>query len=251
SIANDHQLAIADLLKINPGLNEESVLKPDQEIHITVSVPILQVIVEKEIAQKEIVPFKNEIIENPALPRGEKRVKQGGKDGSNLVTYSISEQNGAVVTKEVTKEDILVPSVKHIVIKGTKVIPSRGEGTFAWPTVGGYISSGMGYRDGKFHKGIDIARPSNYTIKAADNGVIVSAGWDSGGYGNKIVIDHQNGFQTVYGHLSSISVRTGQVVAKGSAIGVMGSTGDSTGVHLHFEVHKNGNLKNPLGYLGK
>ena len=122
------------------------------------------------------------------------------------------------------------------------MIPSRGEGRFAWPTVGGYISSPMGYRWGKMHKGIDIARPSNRTIKAADNGVVVFAGWDSGGYGNKIIIDHRNGFRTLYAHMSSLKVSVGQTVSKGSAIGIMGATGDATGVHLHFEVYKNGGL---------
>src|SRR5690606_4875621 len=133
--------------------------------------------------------------------------------------------------------------------KGTKVIPSRGTGKLAWPTNGGYISSKMGQRWGRLHKGIDIARPSNHTIKAADHGVVVSAGWDSGGYGNKIIIDHQNGTRTLYGHLKSINVKPGQKVEKGSAIGVMGNTGQSKGVHLHFEVYKNGKLQNPLSYL--
>ena len=116
------------------------------------------------------------------------------------------------------------------------------------PTNGGYISSNMGSRWGSYHRGIDIARPSNFTIKAADNGTVTFVGWD-GTYGNKIVINHNNGFQTVYAHLSSINVRVGQVVPAGSAIGVMGSTGNSTGVHLHFEVIRNGTNVNPLSYL--
>jgi murein DD-endopeptidase MepM/ murein hydrolase activator NlpD len=103
-------------------------------------------------------------------------------------------------------------------------------------------------RWGKMHKGIDIARPSNKTIKAADNGVVVFAGW-SNGYGNKIIIDHQNGFQTLYGHMSSLNAKVGQTVSKGTAIGIMGATGDATGVHLHFEVYKNGSLVNPLDYI--
>jgi murein DD-endopeptidase MepM/ murein hydrolase activator NlpD len=143
---------------------------------------------------------------------------------------------------------VLTEPVPHIVVKGTKEIPSRGTGNLAWPTVGGYISSEQGQRWGRFHKGIDIARPSNRTIKAADNGKVVSAGYD-GGYGNKIVIDHQNGLRTVYAHLDSIGVSVGQTVSQGSAIGVMGSTGNSTGVHLHFEVYKNGALQNPSNYL--
>ena len=106
----------------------------------------------------------------------------------------------------------------------------------------------MGPRWGSYHRGIDIARPSNYTLKAADNGTVTYAGWD-GSYGNKVVINHNNGYETVYAHLSSIGVSVGQVVAQGAKIGVMGSTGNSTGTHLHFEVLKNGALVNPLSVL--
>lgn len=198
---------------------------------------------------KEDIAFANEVVEDSSMPKGETKEKQAGQNGSRLVNYLISEQNGVTLKKDQTSEQIIQQPVNHILIKGTKVIPSRGEGTFAWPTVGGYISSKQGHRWGKMHKGIDIARPSNKTIKAADNGVVVSAGWDSGGYGNKVIIDHKNGFRTLYAHMSSIKVSVGQTVSKGTPIGIMGATGNVTGVHLHFEVYKNGSLVNPLSYL--
>lgn len=248
SIANDHQLKLADIIAMNPGLNADSVLKINQEVHLTVPKSYVDVIIEKEVNQQQPVPFQNEVIEDPNLPSGETNVKQQGQDGLQNVTYHTTEQNGATVTKDVTTQVVLQQPVNKIVVKGTKVIPSRGEGSFAWPTVGGYISSQQGIRWNKLHKGIDIARPSNLTIKAADNGVVASAGWD-GSYGNKVVIDHGNGFRTVYAHMSAINVHTGQNVAKGSAIGVMGATGDATGVHLHFEVYKNAQLVNPLDYV--
>jgi murein DD-endopeptidase MepM/ murein hydrolase activator NlpD len=251
TIASEHQLKISDLLALNPGLTENSVLKIGQELNVTIPKPFVEVVVEKEINQQEDIPFQTEVKEDPNMANGESKVSQEGQNGLQNVTYHVTEQNGATVTKNVTKQEIIKQPVNQIVIKGTKVIPSRGEGTFAWPTAGGYISSTMGYRWGKMHKGIDIARPSNPTIKAADNGVVVSAGWDNGGYGNKIVIDHQNGYQTVYAHLSSIGVKAGQTVEKGTAIGVMGATGDATGVHLHFEVYKNGALQDPLNYVNK
>lgn len=106
----------------------------------------------------------------------------------------------------------------------------------------------MGSRWGSYHRGIDIARPSNYNIKASDNGVVTAVGWE-GTYGQRIVINHNNGYETVYAHLSEIKVSVGQVVPQGSVIGIMGSTGRSTGTHLHFEVHKNGALVDPLSYL--
>lgn len=251
TIASEHQLKIADLIALNPGLTENSVLQIDQELNVTVPKPFVEVIVEKELNQQEEIPYQTEVKEDPNMANGESKVSQTGQAGLQSVTYHVIEQNGTAVKKDVTKQDITKQPVNQIVVKGTKVIPSRGEGSFSWPAVGGYISSTMGYRWGKLHKGIDIARPSNPTIKAADNGVVVSAGWDNGGYGNKIVINHQNGFQTVYAHLSSIGVKAGQTVEKGSAIGVMGATGDATGVHLHFEVYKNGALQDPLSYIKK
>jgi murein DD-endopeptidase MepM/ murein hydrolase activator NlpD len=249
SIASEHQLKIADLIALNPGLTENSVLNIDQELNVTVPKPFVAVVIEKEVNQQEEIAYQTDVQEDANMAKGDSKVTQAGQAGLQNVTYHVTEQNGAIVAKDMTKQDIIKQPVNQIIVKGTKVIPSRGEGSFAWPASGGYISSTMGYRWGKMHKGIDIARPSNLTIKAADNGVVVSAGWDNGGYGNKIVINHQNGFQTVYAHLSSISVRAGQSVAKGSSIGVMGATGDATGVHLHFEVYKNGALQNPLSYL--
>ncbi|MBU8881262.1 peptidoglycan DD-metalloendopeptidase family protein [Bacillus sp. FJAT-29790] len=247
-IASAHSLQLKQLLAINPGLTENSLLQIDQELNVTILKPYVQVIVDKEYFNKETIPFEKEVVENSSMFKGDTKVKQEGKDGVRSATYHISEQNGQTVKKELVKEEILQQPVKHIVVKGTKVIPSRGEGSFVWPAVGGYISSKVGYRWGKMHKGIDIARPSNRTIKAADNGVVVSAGW-ANGFGNKIVIDHQNGYRTIYAHLASIDVSAGQTVSKGSKIGIMGSTGDSTGVHLHFELYKNGSLQDPLNYI--
>jgi murein DD-endopeptidase MepM/ murein hydrolase activator NlpD len=183
------------------------------------------------------------------MNKGDTKVKQEGKDGEKSVTFTSTEVNGSQTEKNVIEEKELKEPVKYIVLKGTKETPSRGSGSFAWPTNGGYISSKQGPRWGKTHKGIDIARPSDKTIKSVDNGVVVSAGWDDGGYGNKVVIDHQNGYKTIYAHLDSISVSAGQTVGRGEKIGIMGTTGQSTGVHLHIEVYKNGSLINPLDVL--
>jgi murein DD-endopeptidase MepM/ murein hydrolase activator NlpD len=248
TIANNHELTLNDFIALNPGFTEDTVVKVGQEVNVTALKPYLEITVEKEENRKEAIPFANEVVEDANMPKGETKVQQEGVDGERSVNYRISTQNGVTTSSEVTSEVVLAEPVSHIVVKGTKVIPSRGTGNLAWPTVGGYISSQQGYRWGKSHKGIDIARPSNRTIKAADNGKVVSAGYN-GGYGNKIVIDHQNGLRTVYAHLETISVSVGQTVSQGSAIGIMGSTGNSTGVHLHFEVYKNGALQNPLNYV--
>lgn len=121
-----------------------------------------------------------------------------------------------------------------------------GNGWFIWPTVAHNIS---GYNFTDLHPAIDIAGGEGAPVVAADNGVIVFAGWSNFGYGNLIVIDHGNGFQTAYAHLSSYGVGCGQSVFQGGLIGAVGNTGNSFGSHLHFELSYNGVKLNPLDYL--
>jgi murein DD-endopeptidase MepM/ murein hydrolase activator NlpD len=121
-----------------------------------------------------------------------------------------------------------------------------GTGGFIWPADSHYLS---GYDFSSTHLGIDIAAGLGANVYASDSGVVVTAGWNSGGYGNVIMIDHGNGYQTVYGHLSQINVSLCQSVGKGQVIGLAGSTGNSTGSHLHFEVRLNGGYVNPWSVL--
>ncbi|WP_249872300.1 M23 family metallopeptidase [Oceanobacillus saliphilus] len=250
-IAAKYELSVNKLVELNDSLDKDSILKPDQEINVTEYEAFADIIVYEEKKMEESLEFETEIIESDDMYKGEEKVKQHGKDGTKEVLYSIEKTNGKQTDKEVLQETVTKEPVKEIVMKGTKVISSTGTGNMVWPAVGGYISSHVGERWGKTHKGIDIARPTNKNILAADNGVIESAGYNSGGYGNKIVINHNNGMKTIYAHLASIDVKVGQVVEKGSKIGVMGSTGNSTGIHLHFEVYKNGSLQNPTKYVSQ
>ena len=120
---------------------------------------------------------------------------------------------------------------------------------YIWPTKG-VLTSGYGQRWGRMHKGIDIAAPVGTPIVAAAPGVVVSAGWNSGGYGNLVEIQHPDGSLTLYAHNNRILVRRGQEVAQGQQISEMGSTGNSTGPHCHFEVHAAGRgAVNPIAYL--
>ncbi len=140
--------------------------------------------------------------------------------------------------------------------KTQKLSTTRESGTFVWPTPGNTnSSSAYGWRvhpiygTQKFHKGEDIPAPSGAPIVAAASGTVVSAGWAQG-YGNYTVIDHGNGVRTAYGHQSAIGVQPGQQVQAGQQIGRVGSTGNSTGPHLHFEVYVNGETQNPMSYFG-
>ena len=110
-----------------------------------------------------------------------------------------------------------------------------GTGTFVWPSVERYLS-GFDYSPETNHRGIDVAGKMGNAIFAADSGVVVYAGWNDWGYGNVVVIDHGNGWQTLYAHLSTLNVACGSYVYQGDAIAGMGSTGNSSGPHLHFEM---------------
>ena len=117
-----------------------------------------------------------------------------------------------------------------------------GSGAFVWPAANHYLS-GNDYWSG--HLGLDIAAGEGANIYAADSGVVVFAGWANGGYGNTVMVDHGNGYQTLYAHMSTVATGCGASVSAGQTIGYAGSTGNSTGAHLHFEVRLNGGFVNP------
>jgi murein DD-endopeptidase MepM/ murein hydrolase activator NlpD len=120
----------------------------------------------------------------------------------------------------------------------------KGTSNFIWPTSGIITQYPIWY-----HMALDIANPGSPPILAADSGTVTFTGCVRYGYGCHIIIDHGNGYQTLYAHLSSISVSPGQAVSQGQIVGVMGSTGRSTGTHLHFEIRSGGQILNPLNFL--
>ena len=122
----------------------------------------------------------------------------------------------------------------------------QGTGNFIWPSQFQALSGGD-FKEG--HPGIDLSTPSGTPVYAADTGLVIFAGWTGIGYGNTIVIDHGNGYRTLYGHLSQVSTYCGARVAAGALIGLSGSTGNSSGPHLHFEVRVPSGYINPLRVL--
>ena len=129
---------------------------------------------------------------------------------------------------------------------------STAGGQLAWPAATKYISSPYGYRylfgRRDFHLGIDLAAGFGTSIYAAGDGVVTYAGW-MGSYGRLIIIKHGNGMETRYAHLNGFNVSVGQAVQRGQRIAPMGSSGNSTGPHLHFEVRVNGSTRNPIDYI--
>ncbi|WP_199880674.1 peptidoglycan DD-metalloendopeptidase family protein [Bacillus massiliglaciei] len=249
AIAEAYEMSLKEAKELNPKLEKKELQKGDK-VHVMKTTPYVSVIVEKVKLKEKEIPYKKEVIKDKEMLKGETSIEQQGETGTEQSAYSVIETNGEISLETMESKEVTKKPVKEKIKEGTKVIPSQGSGSFIWPADGGYISSKQGQRWGKLHKGIDIARPTTKTIKAADHGTIEFAG-AAGGYGNKVMIDHHNGYKTVYAHLNSIAVKQGQKVEKGTVIGQMGTTGHSTGIHLHFEVYKNGTLANPLDYIAK
>jgi murein DD-endopeptidase MepM/ murein hydrolase activator NlpD/LysM repeat protein len=144
-------------------------------------------------------------------------------------------------------------SSSAVIAAAKKVNSGRGlaHGSFIWPTYGTITQGFWAWEWGHRHGGLDIANSAGTPLVAADGGTVISAGWRSDGFGYCVIIDHGNGFKTLYGHMMrQPSVWVGEAVSRGQYLGPMGSTGNSTGPHVHFAIYYNDILRDPLNYLG-
>ena len=248
-IAINNDMSLEELLSANPGLTENSLLKIGSKINIIVPTPLLSVVTYEEATYNEVIPKKVETVKNDKEYKTYKKVLTQGKDGSKQVTAKITKVNGVEQKRDVLSEKVIAePTVEKVEVGTLNTPPKKSIGSFIYP-VNGRLSSGYGARWGTTHKGIDLAAPAGTPIKASDGGTVVFSGWNSGGYGYMVKIDHGNGYQTIYAHNTKNAVTKGQKVAQGEVIGYVGSTGNSTGNHVHFEVLKNGVSQNPINYL--
>ena len=245
-LARKYNIAVDDIFASNPGLTEK--IMPGQKIKLSKMTPLINVVLEKEVEFIDTLPKEVKTIKSDKYYTTQTIVKQEGRDGKAKIKAKIVYLNGLEYDRKVLSQQIIQKPVDKIVVVGTRKPPRYfATGRFSYPTWG-TLTSRFGYRGRGFHEGIDIAVPWGSNVYAADGGVVEFAGW-SGGYGKLIIINHQNGYTTYYGHLSRFLVSPGQKVAKGQIIAKSGSTGRSTGPHLHFEVRKNGVPQNPLRYL--
>lgn len=247
-IAKKFELPRQLIYKNNPWIVDD-VIKVGQVLDLTVLKPTLSVRTIETIMENQEVQYDTEYVKDDNLRAGVVQVVTPGKNGLKKVTIQVTKVNGLMESEQMLGEEMITEPIKALAKKGTKIILGEGTGKFSWPVVSPSISSGFGQRWGEFHKGIDITS-GNRSILVADTGKISYTGFKSD-YGNHIIVDHLNGYRTLYAHLSSIGVKVGQIVEKGEKIGVMGSTGDSTGIHLHFEILVNGAPENPLKYLNR
>ncbi len=247
TIAKIYHMDVEDLIDANPEINPEK-LQIGDEVKLLVPKSMITVATVEEIRYREKVNYEVEIEEDKNMYKTEKKVKVKGSPGENEIVAKVLKHNGVLVEKEIIEEIVIEEAVTELVVKGTKEVPkTAATGVFLMPTRG-RISSRYGMRNGRMHRGLDIATPTGTAIKAADGGKVVFTG-RKGAFGNLVEIDHGNGYTTRYAHCSSINVKTGERVYKGQVIAKVGNTGRSTGSHLHFEVLKNGRNMNPQGFV--
>jgi murein DD-endopeptidase MepM/ murein hydrolase activator NlpD len=231
----------------NPGIDIDNI-SIGQVLYLSKTAPLLTVVASRQVTVNEEIPYEVEVEKDDRLLLGEKQVITRGEPGERIVTYLITRENGLETGRQVLEQKIVREATNEVVAMGSMtLLASRGGGRLSWPCSGG-ITSPFGTRWGRVHEGIDIGAGYGYNVTAAAGGTVISAGWN-GGYGNAVQISHGGGLVTHYAHLSSIEVSVGQTVERGELIGLVGSTGNSTGPHLHFEVLLNGQPSNPLNYL--
>ena len=257
SIAKANHTTIAELNKINNNQLGDN-LMPGDLINLEVAVPMLNVQLVKTFTYEVPLSYKTVTVKDDSQYTDYSKMRTAGINGTQKCVDKVYYVNGVEQKRDIISRTIIVPSMDKVVITGTKKRPQYSgagvsSGDLMWPVPSLHmITTYFTWRWGSFHTGIDISGGSAYgrTIVAADGGTVVSAGW-SNGYGNCVKINHGGGLQTLYGHASKILVSQGQRVSKGQAIALVGSTGNSTGPHCHFEVIKNGTKVNPLSYVSR
>jgi murein DD-endopeptidase MepM/ murein hydrolase activator NlpD len=245
-----NNIPLEELIAINDSLESENTLiRVDQELVINVPEPELSIIWKKQQVYTEDYEAEVEYVPNDDWYTTKTVTLQEPSAGRHKVAAVIEYKNGQAQDTEILKEEIYAEAVPKIVERGTQIPP-----TYIKPISGGRLSSGFGARSAPtkgastYHKGIDWATPTGTTVYASNAGTVSFAGWASG-YGYAVYIEHADGRQTRYGHLSKVLVSAGQTVSQGEKIALSGNTGVSTGPHVHFEIRINGTAVNPLKYL--
>ena len=250
-IAYANNMSISDLKALNPGVDINRLMIGDV-LNVKAQTPVLSVKTTEHQVYTQEIECPVETREDSSMYKGTSKIVTQGVKGEAKLEADVTYVNGQEQQRDILSNVTLREPTTTIKAVGTKEKPKTAStGSFSWP-ISGRINSYFGgrYIFGRYsyHSGIDIAASYGASIRAADGGKVTFAGY-KGSYGNLVVITHDNGTQTYYGHNSSLLVSAGQKVSKGQAIARAGSTGRSTGTHCHFEVRVRGSAVNPLNYL--
>lgn len=251
-IAYSLEMTPADLSALNPDININKI-QIGQQLVIQEAVPFLSVQTYENKTYEAVIPSPIEEIPTADLYVGNTKIKEQGEDGLALQNADITYINGVEVDRVINSSETLEEATTTYMYVGTTPRPkTASNGYYLWPTTTQRITSPYGYRyifgSYSFHLGIDIGASYGTTIKAADGGKVTYAGW-KGSYGYLVVVTHDSGSQTYYAHCSKLLVGYGDRVYQGQPIAKVGSTGNSSGPHLHFEIRINGKTVDPLAYL--
>lgn len=247
SIAQTHGMLVDDLLALNPDIVPEK-LVPGTEVVLAPTKPLVSVSVKKTIDYTETIPFDTITQQNAELAQDKVQVLQQGTPGQASIQAEVVLVNGEEQERTILSRTVLSDATNKIVTVGTKKM-GIGTGSLRRPVAGGTVTSGFKWRWGRLHKGVDIAVPTGTPVMAADDGKVIVSGYSKSGYGNYVIINHNNGTKTLYGHNSTLKVSVGDIVEKGQTIAFSGNTGRSTGPHCHFEVIINDNNVDPMKYI--
>lgn len=246
-------LTRSQLYALNPELDERR-LVPGKKLNISQPEIYLGIKIVKTLNYTEEIDFDTVKIEDSSMYKTQTKVKTSGRTGEKEIVAEVTYVDGAQVSKKIISETVTREPVTKEIYVGTKSLPVStsplaGTGTFIRPINGGYVSCGFGGYRG--HTGTDLTMSGAYgkPVYASAAGTVIFAGW-SGGLGRLVKIKHSNGYETWYAHQSAINVSVGDTVYQGQQIGRIGSSGNSSGPHLHFELRINGNAVNAMRYIG-
>ena len=246
-------------------------LRAGDSVVIEKEQPVLQVQSRVVSSYEKTVAYSTVTEKDSTLYEGTRKLKTQGRNGTDKITVETIYVDGVEQSRSVIGTERIKEPVDEVYVVGTKKTTTTtkkpksssysytakpksnvsGTGRFTWPLPGvKTLSSKYGYRWGRLHAGVDISCSGVYgrTIVAADKGTVTTVKNSPSGYGLHVIINHGNGYTTLYGHCSAVLVSAGQTVSKGQAIAKVGNSGRSTGPHLHFEIRKNGTATNPMNY---
>lgn len=245
-------IPIDKIVAMNASLEDENTpIHVGDKLVITVPEPELSVRRIEQNYYEEVYDADVIYVDEDSWYTTQTEVLRQPSAGFRKVVADVTYLNDKEVSREILKEEIVMDAVAKIVKRGTKIPP-----TYVKPISGGRFSSGFGRRSrptrgaSRYHKGVDWAVPTGTSVYASSGGTVAKAGWGRG-YGYVVYINHADGRQTRYAHLSKVLVKPGQAVKQGDVIARSGNTGVSSGPHLHFEILINGSQVNPLKYLNK
>ena len=257
TVAQKYGMDLDKINELNPDVGIE--LRDGQMINVIETESYLPIQYVREMDTLSFLDYESVEVETSALNVGVRAILTKGERGEKQSRVEITYIDGIEASRKVISSEITKNPIMETIGIGTYSAmpdnpatcffgqPLTGSGQFGWPLDGGWVSDT--FISDRNHKGLDIAAPEGTEIYAAAEGQVVSAGWNSGGYGNVVMIEHPDGYATVYGHMISVIAVEGDYVQKGQLIGYVGNTGNSFGNHCHFEVRYQGICYDPATFL--